>query len=149
MEIFFSSYRNHITLPHSIFFVSTLHAFIQEDNWNELVTRYETECHVMHGKWQMDYGNSWWSHNTVHLHLEGMQLKSHHISFSHSSNMLAIATKLLLLLYFSQHVSAPTGHLQVEYNINCLFKVPSILQRIRFFVLSAHAVQTTLVSTCP
>jgi hypothetical protein len=40
-------------------------------------------------------------------------------------NMPAIATKLLLLLYFSQHISAPMGHLQVEYNINCLSKVPS------------------------
>jgi hypothetical protein len=61
--------------------------------------------------------------------------------------MPAIATKLLLLLYFSQHVSAPTGHLQVKYNINFLSKVPSILQRIRCFVLSAHAVQTTLTLT--
>jgi NifU-like protein involved in Fe-S cluster formation len=58
--------------------------------------------------------------------------------------MPAIATKLLLLLYFSQHVSAPKGHLQVEYNINCLSEVQSILQRIRCFLLSAHAVQTTL-----
>jgi hypothetical protein len=28
--------------------------------------------------------------------------------------MPAIATKLLLLLYFSQHVLAPRGHLQME-----------------------------------
>jgi hypothetical protein len=61
--------------------------------------------------------------------------------------MPAIATKLLLLLYFSQHVSAPTSHLYVEYNMNCLSKVPSILQRIRCFVLSAHAVQTILTLT--
>jgi hypothetical protein len=44
-------------------------------------------------------------------------------------NRPAIATKLLLLLYFSQHVSAPMGHLQVEYNINYLSKVTSMVQK--------------------
>jgi hypothetical protein len=39
-------------------------------------------------------------------------------------NMPAIATKLLLLLYFSEHVLAPKGNPQVEYNINCL-SIPS------------------------
>jgi hypothetical protein len=48
--------------------------------------------------------------------------------------MPAIATKLLLLLYFSR-LSAPTGHLQVEININCLSKVLSIQQRIRCFCI--------------
>jgi hypothetical protein len=57
--------------------------------------------------------------------------------------MPAVATKLLFLLYFSQHVSAP----QVQYNINCLSKVPSVLQLIRCFVLSAHAVRTALTLT--
>jgi hypothetical protein len=59
-------------------------------------------------------------------------------------NMPAIATKLLFLLYFSQHVSALADHLQVEYNINNPSKVLSILQRIRCAVLSVHAVRTAL-----
>jgi hypothetical protein len=43
----------------------------------------------------------------------------HHVaSYYHTlQNVPAITTKLLLLLSFSQHVLAPMGHLQVEYNI--------------------------------
>jgi hypothetical protein len=47
----------------------------------------------------------------------------------------------VLLLYFSPQVSSPTAI------FNCLPKVPSILHRIRCYVLSAHAVQTTLTLT--
>jgi hypothetical protein len=52
--------------------------------------------------------------------------------------MRAVATEMFLLFYYNlspQHVSAPTGHLQVEHNINHLSMVLSIPQRILCFVI--------------
>jgi hypothetical protein len=61
-------------------------------------------------------------------------------------NMSEIASKILLIFYifFFTNVSSPTGHLQVEYNINCPSKL-SILQRIYCFVLSAFRITLKLI----
>jgi NADH:ubiquinone oxidoreductase subunit 5 (subunit L)/multisubunit Na+/H+ antiporter MnhA subunit len=55
------------------------------------------------------------------------------VILSHFPNIHAIATEILVSLFrfFSQHVSVPTGHLQVTYNITYTIEVPSLLQRIR------------------
>jgi hypothetical protein len=53
------------------------------------------------------------------------------------SNIPAVATEMFLLLYYNlspQHVSAYTGHLQVEHNINHLTMVLSI-QQVHCFVI--------------
>jgi hypothetical protein len=39
------------------------------------------------------------------------------------------------IFVYSQHVSAPTGHLQVKYNITYTFEVISVPQRIRYSLI--------------
>jgi hypothetical protein len=57
------------------------------------------------------------------VHRTGFNTRTVHVGFMmenvYLSNIPAIATENLLVLLFSlcsQHVSAPTGHLQVKYN---------------------------------
>jgi hypothetical protein len=64
--------------------------------------------------------SSFWLHSTGIDLVTGRILQSlKHKAHVYLSNIPAIATENLLMLLFSlcsQHVSAPTGHLQVKYN---------------------------------
>jgi hypothetical protein len=56
--------------------------------------------------------------------------------------MPAIATETLITLF---HFSAPTSHLQVEYNINYTSRCHQYYNGSVVLVLSTHVVRTTLV----